>query len=391
MKITVKFFLLTVLIILHVPSYAQIQKPQKEGVEWVKDSIRSVVLKETVKFHIYLPDAYKETDERFSVLYTYYTPFMPAAFHIQTGTVNILNAFRMMPKSIIIGFESNDVRRDLTPTPSPGYGPTSGGAGKYLQFMETELFPYTEKQYRTSSQRILYAHSIGGAFCLYALLSKPAMFQTVIASSPWFIYDKEEKYLLKSAETFFKKRTTEKNSLFITIGNEPELMPGFDEFTNIIERQKPNGLTLKFTKSLKDDHMTITANALMEGLRTVFANWPADKWLANIFHKQGLAAMLEEFKRLCTTDKEQNFLDQESVSYLANQLVMEKRFNEAIEVLKLNVEMFPEITGTFRILAWGYMQAGNRDMAIKTYEKMLERYPNDQLAKDRLKVLKEGK
>jgi predicted alpha/beta superfamily hydrolase len=58
------------------------------------------------------------------------------------------------------------------------------------------LIPFIEKDYKTKD-RILYGHSFGGGFMVYAMINKPNYFNYYIASSPTPIMDliKKENYL----------------------------------------------------------------------------------------------------------------------------------------------------------------------------------------------------
>jgi predicted alpha/beta superfamily hydrolase len=60
---------------------------------------------------------------------------------------------------------------------------------QFLSQLEKELIPAIEKKYRTNGQRILYGRSLSGSLTLYALLSKPTLFNGYIAASKQW-YDK---------------------------------------------------------------------------------------------------------------------------------------------------------------------------------------------------------
>ncbi len=60
---------------------------------------------------------------------------------------------------------------------------------------------------------------------------------------------------------------------------------------------------------------------------------------------------------------------------------------KALELLKLNAQLFPSVANTFDSLAEAYKMAGDKENAIKCYKKVLELEPNNQRAKDELKIL----
>ncbi|WP_293984166.1 alpha/beta hydrolase-fold protein [Stenotrophomonas sp.] len=95
------------------------------------------------------------------------------------------------------GLSSQQSRsRDYTPTQpvrrtGDDYtdGITYGGAAHYRDFLADHVLPQVEARYRTDpAQRAFAGNSYGGLFGAYALLTRPAMFQRYILSSPslWF-------------------------------------------------------------------------------------------------------------------------------------------------------------------------------------------------------------
>lgn len=88
---------------------------------------------------------------------------------------------------IVVGIVNTDRRRDLLYVK---------GADKFLDFITSELIPFVEKDYSTK-KRVLYGHSFGGSFTIYAMINKPNYFNVYIASSPTPIMDliKKENFL----------------------------------------------------------------------------------------------------------------------------------------------------------------------------------------------------
>ena len=235
-----------------------------------KEMIRSEILNEDRNAHIFLPDGYSRSTENYPVLYILYSE--AADFHFSTGVVAGLSRLRLIPRMITVAVNVGDGMRDLTPTKSPDYGPTSGGAEHYLQFIKEELIPFIDKNYRTAPQRLYWSHSIGGLFGLYALLKDPDVFQSVLVSSPYFVYDRGERYIIKNTRNFLQHRKGQNNYLYICVGNEPRLVSEIEDFLKILEEVKPEGLMWDSMKLPEEDHMSILARSLTEGLRAFGSN-----------------------------------------------------------------------------------------------------------------------
>jgi len=232
-----------------------------------KKVLHSEILNEDRNVHIFLPEGYSRSNEDYPVLFMLYS--MAPDFHFYTGIVAGLSRIRLIPRMITVAFDLGDGKRDLTPTESPEYGPTSGGAGTFLQYLKDELIPFVEKNYRTGSQRLFWSHSIGGLFGLYALLEEPDVFQNVMVSSPFFIYDREEQYIIKNTKTFLNRRKGQKNFVYICVGGEPRLISEIKTFITILEDEKPEGLTWEYIEMPDENHMSILARSLIEGLRAL--------------------------------------------------------------------------------------------------------------------------
>jgi predicted alpha/beta superfamily hydrolase len=82
-----------------------------------------------------------------------------------------------------IGSPGNERFRDYSPTAMKN-APGSGGGPKFLQFLEQELFPMIESNYKVTKDRSLYGYSFGGLFCAYALFEKPELFRQILMGSP---------------------------------------------------------------------------------------------------------------------------------------------------------------------------------------------------------------
>ncbi len=65
------------------------------------------------------------------------------------------------------------------------------------------------------------------------------------------------------------------------------------------------------------------------------------------------------------------------VNALGYRLMNANRLDEAIEIFKLNVEAFPRAWNVYDSLGEAYMKKGNRELAIKNYEKSLELNPQN--------------
>jgi predicted alpha/beta superfamily hydrolase len=112
---------------------------------------------------------------------------------------------------VAIGYPSSTpldfVRRafDMSPpAPQDRNTPPQGGQDVFLDFIETRLMPKVSQQFKINpDQRSLVGHSFGGMLGVYALFTRPLLFQHVVAVSPslWW----QDKYLLGPEREFTKR------------------------------------------------------------------------------------------------------------------------------------------------------------------------------------------
>jgi uncharacterized membrane protein len=69
--------------------------------------------------------------------------------------------------------------------------------------------------------------------------------------------------------------------------------------------------------------------------------------------------------------------DEDELNTLGYQLIHAKKFKEAIRILQLNVEAYPQSSNTYDSLAEAYMDDGNRPQAIANYQKSLQLNPKN--------------
>jgi predicted alpha/beta superfamily hydrolase len=149
-------------------------------------AFKSEVLGEERVVLVRTPPRYARGSERYPVLY-----LTDGDAHIlhTSATVEFLARNGRMPEMIVVGITNTDRTRDLTPTQAFDDAQTnpprkSGGADKFLKFIETELVPLVESRYRTQPYRIFAGHSLGGLFAVHAMLARPDLFNALIADRP---------------------------------------------------------------------------------------------------------------------------------------------------------------------------------------------------------------
>ncbi len=149
------------------------------------------------RISIAFPRSYTSHPER---LYpTIYVTDAIIFFGMITDTTRAMTLCGQFPDTIVvgIGYPVNDTldetmtqwedlrARDLTPIADLSHGPQTGGAPAFLSFIQTDLIPMIEREYRADpTNRVLAGFSYGGLFVLHALFHQPHLFKSYVAGSP---------------------------------------------------------------------------------------------------------------------------------------------------------------------------------------------------------------
>ena len=80
-------------------------------------------------------------------------------------------------------------------------------------------------------------------------------------------------------------------------------------------------------------------------------------------------------------------LGEPELNGLGYQLLRANKFEDAIRIFQLNVEAYPKSANVWDSLAEGYMDAGNKPLAIANYQKSLGMNPKNANAVQMLKKL----
>lgn len=189
-----------------------------------KIEFQSAILNENRTLNIYLPNGYsKDALKEYPVIYLLDGSIDEDFIHI-SGLVQFgsFSWIHMLPESIVVGISNVDRKRDFTfPTNNKRDKedfPTTGSSEDFINFIESELQPFINKEYKTNSIKTLIGQSLGGLLATEILFKEPDLFDNYIIASPSLWWDDES--LLR----YTPKSYSSKKSIFIAVGKEGEIM-----------------------------------------------------------------------------------------------------------------------------------------------------------------------
>ena len=103
--------------------------------------------------------------------------------------------------------------------------------------------------------------------------------------------------------------------------------------------------------------------------------------------EKGAQAAITQYRDLKATQKDAYDFSEGQLNGLGYRLMQMKRVKDAIEIFKLNVEMFPQGFNTYDSLGEAYMENGDKNLAIQNYKKSVELNPKNTAAAEKVKKL----
>ena len=119
-------------------------------------------------------------------------------------------------------------------------------------------------------------------------------------------------------------------------------------------------------------------------------NSPARVLLKNILAR-GADSALAEYRQWRQGRATADVIDENQVNRIGYELLSAKRIKDAIEVFKQNIADYPQSSNAYDSLGEAYMNNGDRELAIKNYERSVELAPNNTNGVEMLKKLRENK
>lgn len=275
-------------------------------------------------------------------------------------------------KSSLRKYQFNPSRmRDMTPSQSlkringkkSPHFKVSGGGQAFLQFVEQELIPKIENEYRADSYRTLIGHSLGGLAALSQFSNQgPKVFQSYIVLDPSIWWDD---YLIESE---LSKRTDLKGDLYIAAASNKHLK----EFTNrlkmlaeIISQKNSKDLRADFKLFEKEDHGSLPIQGIYYGLLHNFSGYKLDEPWVKYYTAKEISEHYQAFNLLHNSKLK---APEEFVNKLGYRMLAKKP-TEAIELFKLNTENYPESFDAHDSLGEAFRVIGNEKSAKESLAK----------------------
>ncbi|MBV6420517.1 MAG: Ferri-bacillibactin esterase BesA [Ignavibacteriaceae bacterium] len=235
-----------------------------------EQNIYSESVNDTFRILVSLPDNYSLSEQKYPVLYVLDGDI---AFGMAASIARYLQIGDNIPELIIVGIGYGSIDKSAGEKRKRDYRPTSAnGAENFLSFLEEELIPLIDSNYRTvPGDRTINGYSIGGLFGLYSLFTKPEIFSRYILGSPSLSWD--EYSIFKYEENSPDKILDKKINIFISVGSEEPDEKYFNPIDNLVtqmQERKYSGVKLEAKVFDGSSHLAGPPESLTHGLLSVF-------------------------------------------------------------------------------------------------------------------------
>jgi tetratricopeptide (TPR) repeat protein len=138
--------------------------------------------------------------------------------------------------------------------------------------------------------------------------------------------------------------------------------------------------------------LAVAAAAWLPSVTTAYQNRESIvEPLYAIIESRGIDAAVARYRSMKTAKNTTENFDEAELNTLGYKLIGAHKFAEAVRVLELNAEVYPQSANVYDSLGEACMDAGDRSKAIEYYRRSLELNPNNGNAVARLQTLDAGR
>lgn len=353
-----------------------------------KHRLHSNILNEDRGYWINLPDSYNDNKSSYKSYPLLIVLDGNLHFKSIIGVLNYLSSdtYRSgkIPEMIVVGVQNVDRRRDYTPDKVITVKENnSGGGEKFLSFLEDELIPELESNYRTTPYRILFGHSLSALLATHAYMKEKSLFNAFIAVDPSFgTWDVEtmDKKLQAVTDRSFKR------FLYMATANWGKRnIKNRDRHVRLYEglNSKCKGaFPAKLEYFENENHASVPPIAFLNGISTIF-----DGYGISYRDVEGKEHLIRHFKSISQRLSWDFSPPEQLVNRIGYGMLRSRNESEKAKALTyfiLNTENFPGSYNAFDSLGEAYEVLGDQKKAIDNYAKSLDLNPKNEHARMKL-------
>ena len=356
-------------------------------------TIQSKILNEARTYFLELPESYETSSKEYPILVLLDGE---VTYHSHSGILKQMVQGGQIPEMIIVAITNVDRVRDFTPTnyltnlngsSAEENQKTSGGSAAFLNFIEDELLPEVEANYRNNSFKILVGISHGGLLVGSSYLSKATSFNGFVSMDPSFWWD--DQYVVKQINSTDLGQIQNKR-IYVSTADKFEnfdRIPGVfkaninaHELFNTTLKNKgiaPTNIELEYFK--EENHWTVALMSLYHGMQFIYKG---------LVMKNMSSSSIEEIEGYYKSNYNGAFLPPENnINSIGYEHLRKENYEKALAFFTLNTTNYPGSSNAFDSLGEVYMLMGDKENAMQHYKKSLALDSANENAKEMIRKL----
>ncbi len=335
--------------------------------------MKSTALGEERNLRISLPASYEEGDKKYPVFYVLDGEWN---FAFSAMVEDYLFRAGKAPEMIVVGIDNMELReRDYSPPIE------ENSEDKFMSFLEKDLIPYINKNYRTNNYKILNGFSRTGMYTVYTLFTNPDLFDAYIATSPGIAY--QNNFVIKKAKEQISIGFDKQKFLYMSLGREPNYYSSVGSLIQTLQQMPNEQLEWEYEYMAGDDHGSTPLKTVYNGLEAIFEGMVVDVSVA----EGGAEAIEKAFNDLSEKYGYDMLPPEGLINQMGYNILETKDYDKAIGIFRLNVSNYPDSANVYDSLGEAYEGAGKLKDAMKNYGIAADKAESDD---PNLKIFKEN-
>jgi len=330
-------------------------------------SIKSDILKEDRQIQIFTPEGYNKTNKKYPVLYILDGQRL---FPFGVSLLKSFTQFKQTPEFIIIGITNKYPNR---------FGHFIDEEKKFLTFIEKDVIPFVDNNFRTSNERLIFGWEYGGSFVIQTMLDRPNLFNAYLAASPFPLSNK-----ISQISNFLSNNASFDKTLYFSVSpNENEVSIGTEKLDSILKLKASKTFNWTFKKLMNEEHRSTPYSTIYFGLTDFYHYYPELQFdnLDEFTRSGGLDYVYDYYKkRALKFGFSKELSDWTMFSLTRNAIradnyrqfdILVNEFNKTEFVLRLRVSRACSI-------AEFYLQNKQYVKAIELFKLLVSKHPNSE-------------
>lgn len=348
-------------------NYSQAQEKGTQNIVGTNFLIKSEVLGEEREIQVYLPEDYETSDKQYPVLFLLDGQRL---FLYGASLLKSFTKFEQSPEFIVVGITNEYPQR---------FSHFSGGARKFIDFLEKDVIIFVNDNFRTSGERLLFGWEYGGGLVIQTMAEKPELFDAYIAASPFPLSER-----IKAVDSLLTNNTTFEKVLYFTAAvDEGMVKDGTDKLNDLLTNKMSNKLNWTYRQLEDEEHRSTPYATIYHGLRTYYHYYPELQFNS-----------LESFTKSGGLTHVYNYYKQRANQFgFAEELTPWTMFSLTRNAMRAgNYEQFDDFVSEFKpknylnqirvsracSIAAFYLQHNQNDKALEIFSSLSTTHPNSE-------------